>query len=274
MRDPIDRVREAVDEQERDRRVLSLLILLLLVSIGTGIGTIAFDGGPNRNNSTETPTPVELTPVTPTPDSGGGEPPAATPTEQGPGTAETPPTTTTPTDADNDDSSDASSGGSSGSDGGSRNDVDLQVSGSDVFFRAADITPGSQGRGTITFENAGSDAGRLDVTDVTVVDDENSLLDPEVDVGDDAATGELSSVLDVRLAVTYPDGVTEYYFGGSGGYVSMASLDGADSTASETIGGDEQVTVTMAWELPSGAGNVIQSDSVEFDVEFRLEATS
>jgi len=82
------------------------------------------------------------------------------------------------------------------------------------------------------------------VNDTVVVDHENSLLDPEKAVGDDATTGELGA-LQVRLSVNYADGTTEYLFGTAGGYVTLASLDGADRSSTETIGAGEQATVTF-----------------------------
>ena len=42
------------------------------------------------------------------------------------------------------------------------------------------------------------------------------------------------------------------------------------SLGSFNLNAGNTVVVTMDWELPSAVGNIVQSDSVEFDVEFAL----
>jgi hypothetical protein len=263
---PIDQIREEVEESDRDRRVIALLLLVLLVILGAGIGTIAFPGTGPDEEPTPTAGPVTITPTTatPTPTPGGG-PPAATATP-----TTTPVETATPTETRRDDDDD----NDRDDDDDSPSRVDLTADGSTVLVEASALAPGHDGQNSVTFENAGDVSGRLLVNDTVVVDHENSLLDPEKAVGDDATTGELSGALQVRLSVNYADGTTEYLFGTAGGYVTLASLDGADRSSTETIGAGEQATVTFEWRLPTSTGNEVQSDGVEFDLDFVLRQTT
>lgn len=263
MTGPLDQLREEVEESRYDKRLILLLFLVLLVVLGAGIGTIALpENGPDGE---PTPGPVPITPTTatPTPTPGGG-PPAATDT---PTATPTPVETATPTETRRDDDDDDDDDERS-NDSPSR--VDLTADGSTVLVNATGLAPGQDGRNSVTFENAGNVAGRLIVNDTAVVDHENSLLEPEKAVGDDDTTGELSGALEVRLSVTYADGTTEYLFGSSSEYVTMASLDGADRSSTEALGAGEQATVTFEWRLPTSTGNEVQSDGVEFDVDFVL----
>lgn len=276
MSGPIDRIRDRVDESRVDKRLLALLLLALLVLLGAGVGTIGFPGsGPDDGEPTPTPPVVTVTPTTatPTPTPGGGptavEPPTATATP----TEATPPTETVPDDDDDEDGGDDEDDNEDEDDNDDDDDpsrVDLTADGSTVFVRAAGVVPGESGRNSVTFENSGDAAGRLLVTDVTVTDSENSLLDPEVAVGDDAATGELSSALRVRLSVNDSDGATEYLFGTPSQYVTLASLRGENRASNATLTGGERATVTVEWELPSATGNEVQSDGAEFDIDFAL----
>ncbi|SFR93111.1 hypothetical protein SAMN05216559_1222 [Halomicrobium zhouii] len=262
---------EEVEESRDDRRLLALLALVLLVILGAGIGTIALPGTGPDEEPTPTPGPVTITPTTatPTPTPGAG-PPAATATPTATPTAVD---TATPTETRRDDRDDADvddGDDDRDSDDDSPSRVDLTADGSDVLVEATGLAPGHDGRNSVTFENAGTVAGRLLVNDTSVVDHENSLLEPEKAVGDDATTGELSGALQVRLSVTYADGTTEYLFGSSSKYVTLQSLDGADRSSTEALGAGEQATVTFEWRLPTSTGNEIQSDGVEFDVDFVL----
>jgi len=261
---------EEVEESRYDKRLLVLLVLVLLVILGAGIGTIAFPGNGGDDEPTPTPEPVTITPTTatPTPTPGGG-PPATTAT---PTATRTEADTATPTETRRDDDDDRDDDDRNDDDSPSR--VDLTADGSTVLLQAAGLAPGHAGSNAVTFENSGDAAGRLLVDDTAVVDRENSLLDPEKAVGDDATTGELSGALQVRLSVTYDDGTTEYLFGSAGEYVSLQSIDGANRTSDETLGAGERATVTFEWELPVSTGNEVQSDGASFDVDFVLRQTS
>ncbi|MCU4801479.1 hypothetical protein OB920_13955 [Halobacteria archaeon HArc-gm2] len=264
---------EEVEESNDDRRLLALLALALLVILGAGIGTIAFPGTGPDEEPTPTPAPVTITPTTatPTPTPGAG-PPAATATPTATPTAvDTATPTETRRDDDDDDSEDKND---RDNDDDSPSRVDLTADGSTVLVDAVGLAPGHSGQNAVTFENAGDASGRLLVNDTVVVDHENGLLNPEKAVGDDATTGELSSALEVRLSVSHADGTTEYLFGSSSDYVTLRSLDGEDRASTETLGGGEQATVTFEWRLPTSTGNEVQSDGVEFDVDFVLRQTA
>jgi hypothetical protein len=271
--DPIDEIRAEVEDSDYDRRLLFLLFLVLLVILGAGVGTIAFPGT-DGNESTPAPGVVTITPTTatPTPTPGGGTP--ATPVDTATPTATPTESDDDDDDGDDDDDTETSSPTPTDSSGGAPPRVALTASGSTLLAQVSDVAPGNDGQNAIRFENSGDAAGKLLVNDTTVVDHENALLDPEEAGGDDATTGELSGALRVRLSVTYADGTTEYLFGTSSGFVTLDSLDGANRTSAETLAAGEQATVTFEWWLPASAGNEIQSDGVEFDVDFVLRQTS
>lgn len=283
-------IREYVEESKYNKRLLALLVLILLVVAGAGFGTLAFEGGgPDGNESTPTPSVVTMTPATatPTPTPGGSPPatatstatltPTPTPTDS-PTPTETPTLTETPTSTPTETpsptvaESDSSNGG--GGSGGSSSSVDLTADGSTLLVDISGIAPGDHGQNSIRFENSGDATGRLIVNDTTVTDHENSLLDPEEAVGDDATTGELSSALRVRLLVSYSDGTTDYLFGTSSNYVTLQSIDGESRESTGTLAGGEQATVTFEWTLPESTGNEVQSDGSEFDLDFVLRQTS
>ena len=267
-----ERLRDRIEENGPDKRLVALALLFLVVVGGAGIGTIAFDAGPGGNATEPTPTVVELTPVTPTPTPDpGGETPVPTATAR-PGTETTTATPRTATTADDDTETPTESPSTTAGRGGSG--VALRATGSTVFARLSGVAPDEDGRTDVVFENSGSDPGTLAVADVTVTDHENSLLDPERAVGDDVATGELAASLRVRLSVTYPSGATDYRFGSAGGYVALADLDGRNATSNETLAGGRRATVAMEWRLPETVGNEVQSDRVTFDVAFVLRRTS
>lgn len=270
-------IREELSDRDPDKRLVALSLLVVLIVVGAGVGTIAFTDDPDSpppNESTPMPPVVEETPVSPTPtEPRGGTATRRTPTDEEP-VSPTAMDTNVPTDEDDSDDSDdprprrSDESGSDDSDG-----VDLRTDGNSVFLQLQDAKPGDSGNGSVVLENAGSDPGRLLLANASVSDDENGLTKPEVAIGDDAADGELSDALDVRLYATHENGSRAYFYGSSSNYVTLANVSADDAKPGHALDGGERATVTLEWRLPMSVGNEIQSDVTEFDFSFYLRST-
>ena len=140
-----------------------------------------------------------------------------------------------------------------------------------TLLDAQDIVPGDQGSSQIILNNVGDLAGSLTISNVNVDDDENGVVSAEAAVDNSPNEGELADEIRVRLSVTYPDGETERVFG-SDSFVPLASLESGNRTVSEVLEPGEEAVVVFDWRLPSDVGNVVQSDTVQFDVVFTLRA--
>mgnify|MGYP000436238630 CR=1 FL=1 len=133
------------------------------------------------------------------------------------------------------------------------------------------IVPGDEGTSQIVLGNVGDLPGSLTVSNVSVDDDENGVVSAETAVDGSPDEGELADEIRVRLSVTYPDGETERVFG-TDGFVPLASLESGDRTVGGVLEPGEEAVVVFDWRLPSGVGNVVQSDTARFDVLFTLRA--
>lgn len=251
-------LREAL-ERRLDRRTAAILILLLLALLGAGLGAL-----PGGQDGPGQPPVVTVTPTTPTP----GEPtPTPPPPGDGTPTPEPPaPDTPQPTEAP----TPTPTGGA----GGGASSITLQTVGSGVILQYSDLKPTDAGRDSIVLRNAGSTTARLDIADITVQDDENGIVGPEQSVDAAGNGGELSEHVVVVIEVTYPDGSTEYFYDTGTGARSLSDLaaESSPSTGSELAPGEE-ATVTFDWHVPDATSNVIQSDTAEFTVDFRLRTT-
>lgn len=253
-------LREVI-ERRLDRRTAAVLLLLILAVLGAGLGALT-DG----QNGPAQPPVVTVTPTTPTPGEPTPTPPPppddGTPTPEPPG-----PDAPTPTPA-------GGPGGSAGGGGGGGGTVTLQTAGSGVILQYSGLKPTDAGRDSIVLRNAGSTTARLDVADIAVQDDENGTLQPEQSVDTAGNGGELSEHVLTVIEVTYPDGSTEFFYDTDSGARSLSDLAGESdpSTGSELAPGEE-ATVTFDWHVPGATSNVIQSDTAEFTVEFRLRTT-
>jgi hypothetical protein len=120
----------------------------------------------------------------------------------------------------------------------------------------------------------------LNLTDTS----ENGLNDSEREIGDTAGDGgELAENLDVKL--WYDQGLADYeVFGGDNAVQDVGEglvASGADGTLTEVadavtdvpldrngcLDPDETLTISFAWQLDSDVGNVVQTDSAQFDFE-------
>lgn len=277
-------LRDRVEASDADRRLL-LLLVVLLVMVGSGVGTILFTGPsapPSGNGTTPTPTASPSPPAaTATP---GGQPPtdtnAPSPT---PTPTDVPSPTPSPTPDDDPEESPTEAGtetrGGGDSDGSPSGpsptpSPGLELGTDGPLLAMQNAMPGESGSGTLTLRNAEDEAGNLTVSAVGITDEENGITDAESAVDDSPAVGELSSHLEVRLAVRDAAGDETYLLGTDDGYVTLADLPERTPSAEYRLASGESVTLVADWRLPSSTGNVVQSDGVAVDLGLTLESTA
>ena len=164
-------------------------------------------------------------------------------------------------------------------------DLELSACGSQPYlpFNVFDIKPGDSGVADVNVHNSGTVAGWLSMKLINCVNDENELLEPETEAGDTTADeGELDQFL--YLVIWFDDNndgvkqpgwrvlpggeqpIIEGYFDGLCGI--KIPIDG-DPTYDKLEPGMTW-TIGIKWSLASEVGNIIQSDSLTFDIEFTL----
>lgn len=130
-------------------------------------------------------------------------------------------------------------------------------------FTVTNIKPGDsavQNPATIYYHNEGNVSGTLKVKAEIVADDENNCNSAEIAAGDatcgTTGGGELSQFLHLYIngvdAGTLQTLTTTPYVIGS-------------------LAGGASSSLSLAWELPSGTGNLPQGDGVNFTVDFVLD---
>jgi hypothetical protein len=140
-----------------------------------------------------------------------------------------------------------------------------------ALFGTDDAVPGSSGSGTVQLSNPDDGPVTAEFAIGAPIDEENGLTEPEKAVDDTPDTGELSSHLDVRIAVERGGERTDLV-GGDGEFVPLA--DAAASTRSLDLDPDETVTVTVEWRIARDVGNEIQSDRTTLSVHCEFSSSS
>jgi spore coat-associated protein N len=162
--------------------------------------------------------------------------------------------------------------------------LDLNIDGGNVAVTTLNVgavEPGASGSASSTLSNVGSIAGELDiatsaVTNTGAVSGTSEYAD---DSGDLGGVAQIAMYLDIDQSggVTagdiglQSDGTTYDPTGG-------LNYDVVDNYASETwnevissMVASASDDIIILWQVPTGAGNSIQGDSVEFDITFTLE---
>lgn len=159
--------------------------------------------------------------------------------------------------------------------------LDLNLDGANinvVKFTVANAVPGASGSGTYILNNVGTTNGYIDLESISVADDDNNCTDSETDAGDvtcgPIGGGELSSNINVDLFVDannngiFDGGDTAIYTGSTlSGIASNYPLNLPLNTAATTY-------ITLNWNIPTGTGNIIQSDSSTLNLSFELGQTT
>lgn len=162
--------------------------------------------------------------------------------------------------------------------------LDLNIDGGNVAVTTLTVSaaePGASGSASSTLSNVGSMAGELDiatsvVTNTGAVSGTSEYAD---DSGDLGGVAQIAMYLDIDQSggVTagdiglQSDGTTYDPTGG-------LNYDIVDNYASEnwnevitSMAASASDDIIILWQVPTGAGNSIQGDSVEFDITFTLE---
>jgi len=169
--------------------------------------------------------------------------------------------------------------------------LDLKLDGGDVVVPVTinNIAPGWSKEFTWKLQNTGTLPGKLSVEITTVTNKENGQNEPEA--ADDSTSGDLEGELGAYLLVNkqhfslYPFTwnhvgrlTTQDDFQAHGGkplnecggrtYYSIGHMSQPDLGILDP---GESQTYYLSLTLPSNVGNIIQSDSVEFDIIFHLD---
>jgi len=154
--------------------------------------------------------------------------------------------------------------------------MDLSVDGNNgtntVLFTITDKLPGGTPNTWVyTLNNTGSLAGYLDVENMSVISHENTLLEPEIEAGDDAATGELAGLVNLLIwhdanknAVPDETGADIIYDGVASGLPTNYELNKKVEAGENT-----KIGVKMSW--PSSADdNRGMTDDLVLGMTFEL----
>lgn len=147
------------------------------------------------------------------------------------------------------------------------------------------LNPGDTGSGTLAITNAGSIAGFIDISGVTIANTENGCNASESSVDSSCGTpgagdGELGANLLIHAFWDIDgDGVYESGDGDTSIYGTdtvFATLDGfgAASVDDEALGAGATKRISINWALPGATGNIVQSDSASLTVPVSLEQTA
>ena len=163
--------------------------------------------------------------------------------------------------------------------------LDLKVDGEDdgatvKHVELHNIAPGWTKIYYWTPKNEGSISGELSVEFSAITNKENGRTEPEIVAGDayGELDGELGQYLRVEFYYSGPTGSGPFAVPGGGtGWNDLndyggLSFDYAGAGPGEfTLGPSESGSLSMKVLLPSTVGNIVQSDSVEFDIIFHLD---
>jgi predicted ribosomally synthesized peptide with SipW-like signal peptide len=156
--------------------------------------------------------------------------------------------------------------------------LDLKLDNGDqnvVKFTLANLRPGNQPTGYYMLKNAGSLNGKLSLSNITVVDNENGITDPEQKAGDTTDTqGELSSVLNVRI---YVDNDKDGYFSTGdnmfyNGLVKDLPTSFSDLVVNKTLAPNAEARINFVFDWwNTSIDNQAQGDSFVMGLAFTLE---
>jgi spore coat-associated protein N len=160
--------------------------------------------------------------------------------------------------------------------------LDLNIDGGNVAvttFTVSSAAPGDSGFGSSTLANVGTMDGELDVTTSAVTNTPGAGgTEYEGGSGELGANAQIAMYIDVDQSGTWnagdiglqSDGTT-YSFPTALNYDVINNYASETWNAVETMGILASDDIIVNWQVPTGAGNDIQGDSVSFDISFILE---
>ncbi|GEM_PF-6343318 len=146
------------------------------------------------------------------------------------------------------------------------NPVALVIGGSGATpWIITNIIPGNSGTQPITISNSGSGPGTLTIWISNIVNTEGTPAEFEPNPG---ATGELGGYLNFALVsartisnIPMPALITRF---------PQSSIDSSYIKVLSLAAG-ETVYLNWNWNLPLSAGNIVQGDTLRFDINYMLE---
>ena len=155
--------------------------------------------------------------------------------------------------------------------------MDLQVDGEDdpikAYFDSIEcVKPGDFDEVTIELENVGCVDGMADIHLRITESDENVALEPELNVGDLEDTesiwdGELAAKMQMRITADL-DGDTVFETVVAEGPVGV--IAGTNYVYGALAAGG-LIELKFEWWVPAEVGNIIMTDTLEFEIEFSLD---
>lgn len=156
--------------------------------------------------------------------------------------------------------------------------LDLTIDGNNgtntVKFNLTNVRPGNQPTGTFRVKNIGSINGYLDLHNISIISEENSCTEPEVEAGDVTCgtpnQGELDDRLGYTMYIDYGcDG--SYSTGDRYIYNGMANAIGSNYDFNESLTAGQEKCVRTVLNWWSGAtDNLAQNDSMTVDMTYEL----
>jgi spore coat-associated protein N len=161
--------------------------------------------------------------------------------------------------------------------------LDLNIRGGDTAvatLTVSDVAPGDSGSANDTLSNVGSMDGELDIATSAVTNTPGSGgTQYEGGSGELGASAQIALYLDIDQSggatagdVGLKSDATTYDPTGGLDYDEIddyASLSWDAVIATMVAGATDDIMIL--WQVPTGAGNEIQGDSVSFDINFTLE---
>lgn len=152
--------------------------------------------------------------------------------------------------------------------------LDLTVDGQenhDVKFNVQNMVPGNQPKDTYTLKNVGSTNGYLNLTNISVVNNENGITPPEALAGDITAdVGELGDVVNLRLFIDndgdgWIDADDDVFYNGK-----VSAVPTSFKLNKQMISGSQVKIVALFdwWDTPDD--NKAQNDSLNLNMRFDL----
>jgi spore coat-associated protein N len=141
------------------------------------------------------------------------------------------------------------------------------------------VAPGDSGSGSSTLANVGTMAGELDITTSAVTNTPGAGgTEYEGGSGELGANAQIAMYIDVDQSGTWNAGDiglqsngAMYSFPTALNYDAINNYASETWNAVETMGISASDNIVVNWQVPAGAGNDIQGDSVRFDITFILE---
>jgi len=142
-----------------------------------------------------------------------------------------------------------------------------------TLFDVSDLEPGDSGETRCHVNNIGDVDGILYFNIISIVNNENTCIDPEQKAGDDptSAEGELGEHLLITVLYGDENPGSPYYTAIDN--VPLNDLEDNPQELGELVfegQGLDGKDIIIQWTLPTSTTSIVQSDTVTFDIVFIL----